>query len=47
MPDERIETMLAMFRHYQQQGFMGNATVLAGLLGRNPRTLAQFLKENL
>ena len=47
MPAEKIETMQIMFRHYQEQGFMGNAAVLAGLLGRTPRTLAQFLAENL
>lgn len=47
MPAEKIETMQIMFRHYQEQGFMGNAAVLAGLLGRAPRTLAQFLAENL
>lgn len=47
MPAEKIETMLTMFRHYQERGFMGNASVLESLLGRAPRTLAQFLAENL
>jgi uncharacterized protein YbjT (DUF2867 family) len=40
------ENMHAMFNHYDKFGFEGgNDTVLKALLGREPRTLRQYIKE--
>lgn len=43
MGDDRIETLMKMFRYYAEHGFWGNANTLAALLGRSPKTYAQFL----
>ena len=38
-----VETLLKMFRYYEQFGFFGNANVLRLLLGREPNCFADFL----
>ena len=38
-----IETLLKMFRYYERYGFAGNPRVLTWLLGRPPKTLADFI----
>ncbi len=38
-----IETLLKMFRYYEDFGFWGNSRVLTWLLGRQPKTFAKFL----
>ncbi|TFH36278.1 MAG: nucleoside-diphosphate sugar epimerase [Anaerolineales bacterium] len=38
-----IETLLKMFRYYAEHGFWGNPHTLTTLLGRPPKTYAQFL----
>jgi uncharacterized protein YbjT (DUF2867 family) len=43
--DYEIETLLAMFRYYEQYGLCGNANVLGWLLGRAPRSLASLLSR--
>lgn len=40
-----IRTLLKMFRYYADYGFWGNPHTLASLLGRPPKTYAQFLAE--
>lgn len=40
-----LETLLSMFRYYAEHGFVGNPGVLGWLLGRAPRTLADFGRE--
>jgi len=39
----QIETLIEMFRYYEQHGFWGNPRVLHMLLGRAPATFAGFL----
>lgn len=38
-----IESLLAMFRYYEQHGFWGNPHVLTWLLGRQPTSFRDFL----
>jgi uncharacterized protein YbjT (DUF2867 family) len=38
-----VESLLKMFRYYDQFGFWGNGHVLAWLLGRSPTSFADFL----
>lgn len=45
MPPARAEEFVAMFRHYDQHGFLGNPTALTGLLGHEPTGLAAFLER--
>lgn len=42
----QIETLLAMFDYYEQFGFIGNPTVLALLLGRNPTSFGSYLNRS-
>jgi uncharacterized protein YbjT (DUF2867 family) len=41
-----IETLLAMFRYYEQHGFWGNPHVLSWLLGRPPTSFRDFLARS-
>jgi len=43
LPAYAVTTLLRMFEYYEMYGFWGNATVLAGLLGRPPATLNSWL----
>jgi NAD(P)H dehydrogenase (quinone) len=43
MSDYQIETLIKMFRYYAEYGFWGNANTLSALLGRTPKTYAEFL----
>lgn len=40
-----VETLLKMFRYYDQYGFQGNANVLRWLLGRPPTTFPAFVRR--
>jgi uncharacterized protein YbjT (DUF2867 family) len=40
-----VETLLQMFRYYATYGLVGNANVLRWLLGREPRSLGDFVQE--
>ena len=42
---DRAEILLTMFGYYAEHGFWGNPRVLAGLLGREPTTFAQYLQR--
>lgn len=44
---ETHRRLLAMFRHYDEHGSPGDATVLEALLGRPPRRLRAYLDEVL
>lgn len=39
----QVATLSKMFRYYARHGFWGNANTLAALLGRPPKTYAEFL----
>jgi NAD(P)H dehydrogenase (quinone) len=41
----QVETLLKMFRYYEEFGFSGNPHVLASLLGREPTGLRAFLER--
>ena len=41
------ETLLKMFRYYDQHGFWGNSHTLHALLGRQPTSYADFVKRVL
>jgi uncharacterized protein YbjT (DUF2867 family) len=45
LPADRIEQMLAMNRHYDRHGFLGNARVLTGLLGRQPNDFRSYVRR--
>jgi uncharacterized protein YbjT (DUF2867 family) len=45
MSDYALDTLLAMFRFYEQYGFWGNSHGLGWLIGRSPATFAQFLER--
>lgn len=45
--DYQVDTLLKMFRYYDQYGFEGNPNVLRWLLGRNPTTLAEFIRRTV
>lgn len=42
-PDDRVEQMLVMNRHYDAHGFRGNPNVLRMILGREPVTYREFV----
>lgn len=46
-PEPAVESLLAMFRYYEDHGFWGNPRALQHLLGRAPTPLATFLKRSL
>lgn len=41
------QTALAMFRHYNEKSFCGNAFTLTQILGRNPVTINDYFKKTL
>ena len=41
--DYQIQTLIKMFRYYEQYGFWGSSRVLQWLLGRPPATFAAFV----
>lgn len=45
--DQQIETLIKMFRYYQQFDFMGSPQVLSWLLGRNPTSFPDFIRGHL
>ena len=42
---DSADMLLSMFDYYAEHGFWGNPRVLAGLLGREPTTFAQYLER--
>jgi len=45
--DYQVNTMLKMFQHYNNSGFIGNPSVLIWILGRKPSDLLSFCKREL
>ncbi len=45
MGDYQVETLVKMFRYYEQHGFWGNPRVLGWLLGRAPTSFAAFVER--
>jgi hypothetical protein len=45
--DYEIQTLLKMFRYYEQHGFAGNPNVLARLIGRPPTPFVEFVVRTL
>lgn len=45
--DYQIETLVKMFRYYDQYGLQGNSRVLAGLLGHEPTRFEQFIRHTI
>ena len=43
--DYQVETLVKMFRYYEQHGFWGNPRVLGWLLGRAPTSFAAFVER--
>ena len=41
------QTLLTMFRHYNENSFCGNAFTLTKILGRSPVTIREYLKNAL
>jgi len=41
----RIDTLVKMFKYYDQFGFWGNGRVLTWLLGRQPASFAEFVRR--
>jgi uncharacterized protein YbjT (DUF2867 family) len=41
----RAQTLLTMFRHYNEHSFRGNGVLLSQILGREPHTLRQFVSR--
>jgi uncharacterized protein YbjT (DUF2867 family) len=44
IPEQRLDVMTVMNRHYDAHGLVGNPNVLQWLLGRSPKTLRQFVE---
>jgi uncharacterized protein YbjT (DUF2867 family) len=45
--DDRVAQMVAMNRHYDAHGMLGNPNVLRWLLGRNPTSYAEYVARLL
>jgi hypothetical protein len=43
----QAQTLLTMFRHYNEHSFRGNSVLLSQILGREPQTLYQFISRNM
>lgn len=47
LSDYALDTLLKMFRYYDEFGFWGNGNELSWLLGRLPTTFGRFLERSL
>ncbi len=47
LDDDRIETLVKMFRYYERNGLMGNPGVLEWLLGRSATRFASFVQRTV
>lgn len=45
--DYQINTLLKMFKHYNEHGFVGNPNVLTWILGRKPNDFSSFALRTL
>ncbi|WP_315115641.1 NmrA family NAD(P)-binding protein [uncultured Clostridium sp.] len=45
--DYQVNTLLKMFQHYNEHGFIGNPNVLTWILGRKPNDFSSFILRTL
>lgn len=45
--DYQVNTLLKMFKHYNEHGFAGNSNVLSWLLGRKPKDFSSFILRTM
>lgn len=45
--DYQVNTLLKMFQHYNEHGFIGNPNVLTWILGRRPNDFSSFILRTL
>lgn len=45
--DYQVNTLLMMFQHYNEHGFIGNPNVLTWILGRKPNDFSSFIFRTL
>jgi uncharacterized protein YbjT (DUF2867 family) len=45
--DYRVSTLLKMFHHYNEHGFVGNAKVITMILGRKPNDFSSFINRTV
>lgn len=45
--DYQVNTLLKMFQHYNEHGFIGNPNVLTWILGRKPNNFSSFILRAL
>ncbi len=45
--DYQVNTLLKMFQHYNEHGFVGNPNVLTWILGRKPNDFSNFINRTL
>jgi uncharacterized protein YbjT (DUF2867 family) len=45
--DYRLDAMLRLFDHYARYGITGNANVLGWLLGRRPKSFAEYVRRSM
>ena len=45
--DYQVNTLLKMFKHYNEHGFVGNPNVLTWILGRKPNDFSSFILRTI
>ncbi|MBU3156606.1 SDR family oxidoreductase [Clostridium estertheticum] len=45
--DYKVNTLLKMFQHYNEHGFVGNPNVLTWILGRKPNDFSSFILRTI
>ncbi|PKM89950.1 MAG: nucleoside-diphosphate sugar epimerase [Firmicutes bacterium HGW-Firmicutes-10] len=45
--DYQVDTLIKMFQHYNEHGFVGNPNVLTWILGRKPKDFSSFIHRTL
>ncbi|MBU3113577.1 SDR family oxidoreductase [Clostridium lacusfryxellense] len=45
--DYKVNTLLKMFKHYNEHGFVGNPNVLTWILGRKPNNFSSFILRTI
>ena len=45
--DYQVDTLLKMFHHYNEHGFIGNPNVLTWILGRKPNDFSSFIHRTM
>lgn len=45
--DYQVDTLLKMFQHYNEHGFIGNPNVLTWILGRKPNDFSSFILRTM